>query len=177
MTSLLEQVVEIGDALERSGVPWAFGGGVALAYATNEPRGTRRIDVNVFVPADHAATVFEALPAPVGFSVIDVTAAWNDDRVRLFWEDTPVDVFFAADPFHAEVADRTRSVPFAGRTIRVLCPEDLTVFTAMFDRPEDWVDIAAMVEANSVDLGVASRRLEQLLPGDSRIERLRSLGG
>ena len=49
----------VGAALEQSGIPWAFGGALALAYATSEPRGTRDVDVNVFVSSDHAVDVFE----------------------------------------------------------------------------------------------------------------------
>jgi len=175
MTSLVDQVVAIGEALDASGVPWAFGGALALAYATSEPRGTRDIDVNVFVPSSQARAVFGLLPRGVRHSLADVDAAIQDDQVRLHWDETPVDVFFAADTFHAEVAHRCRSVPFAGHTIRVLCAEDLAVFKAMFDRPKDWVDIATMVEAGSLDIEVAATRLESLLPADARVGRLRDL--
>ena len=62
MTSLVDRIVAICDALDASRLPWALGGALALAYATEEPRGTRDIDVNVFVPATDASTVFAALP-------------------------------------------------------------------------------------------------------------------
>jgi hypothetical protein len=120
--------------------------------------------------------VFGSLPSGVRYSQADVDAAVHDDQVRLFWDATPVDVFFAADEFHHEVAGRCRVVPFAGRSIRVLCPEDLAVFKAMFDRPKDWVDIATMVEAGALDREVAACRLVTLLAGDARVERLRRLG-
>lgn len=173
MTSLVDQVVAISEALDETDIPWAFGGALALAYATNEPRGTRDIDVNVFVPSAQARRVFRALPRGVQHRQHDVDAARRDDQVRLHWDHTPVDVFFAADWFHHEVAGRCRVVPFAGRTIRVLCAEDLAVFKAMFDRPKDWVDIATMVESGSLDLEVTASRLESLLPGDARVQRLR----
>lgn len=176
MTTLVEQVAAIGEALDSSGVPWAFGGALALAYATDEPRGTRDIDVNVFVPSSQARAVFDSLPQGVRYSTADVEAALHDDQVRLFWDATPVDVFFAADEFHDGVASRCRRVPFAGRVVRVLCAEDLAVFKAMFDRPKDWVDIATMVEAGSLDVEVAALRLASLLGDDPRIERLRHVG-
>ena len=176
MTSLVEQVAAVGDALERSGIPWAFGGALALAYATSEPRGTRDIDVNVFVSSDHAVDVFAALPPGVEHSSADVVTSIQQDQVRLFWGETPVDVFFAADDFHLGVANRCRQVPFAGRVIRVLCAEDLAVFKAMFDRPKDWVDIATMVEARTIDVELAAARLASLLGDDARVERLRNLG-
>ena len=177
MTTLVERIVAVCDHLDRAGLPWALGGALALAYATEEPRATRDIDVNVFVPATDAARVFASLPAGVVYGAADVRAAAHDDQVRLWWDDTPVDLFFAADPFHHEVARRCRSVPFAGRTIRVLGAEDLAVFKAMFDRPKDWVDIASMHESCALDLQVAADRLADLLGhDDARITRLRELG-
>jgi hypothetical protein len=177
MTSLVDQVVAVADALEASGLPWAFGGALALAYATHEPRGTRDIDVNVFVPTSRAADVFAAMPVGVHHEPADLMTAEREAQVRLFWERTPVDVFFAADAFHHEVSMRCREVPFAGRSIRVLGAEDLAVFKAMFDRPKDWVDIAAMRGAGSLDAGVAADRLMSLLGDDSRVERLRHIAG
>lgn len=176
MTTLVERIVAVCDHLDRAELPWAIGGALALAYATEEPRATRDIDVNVFVPTTAAKRVFAALPDGVVHGAADVRAAVADDQVRLWWDDTPIDLFFAADPFHAEVDRRCRSVPFAGRTIRVLSAEDLAVFKAMFDRPKDWVDIATMHESRALDLQVAADRLADLLGHDDpRITRLREL--
>ena len=173
MTTLVDRIVAIGDALDRLGVPWAFGGALALAFATEEPRATRDIDVNVFVGVDTVSEVFTGLPAGIGHGRADEVAVRHDGQVRLWWDDTPVDVFFAVDPFHAEVAGRCVQVAFAGSTIRVLAPEDLAVFKAMFDRPKDWVDIATMAECGTVDLGEAARRLAVVLGDDDRVRRLR----
>ena len=173
--TLVERITRICDALDRSGIPWALGGALALAYATREPRGTRDIDVNVFVEASDAARVFAAFPSGVRFGEADITAARNDDQVRLWWDTTPVDVFFAAERFHHDVATRCRTVPFEGRSIRVLCAEDLAVFKAMFDRTKDWADIEAMVDSDAIDLATAADRLERVLGPDTRVERLRGL--
>ena len=62
---------------------------------------------------------------------------------------------------------------FAGRTIAVLGAEDLAVFKAMFDRPKDWVDIAAMAASGMLEPRVAAARLATVLgPGDDRVVRL-----
>lgn len=174
--SLVDRIVAVCDALDHAELPWALGGALALAYATEEPRATRDIDVNVFVPATDAGRVFAALPHGVRHGDADIRAARDAEQVRLFWDDTPVDLFFSADPFHADVARRCRTVPFAGRMIRVLSAEDLAVFKAMFDRPKDWIDIATMHESDAIDLHVAADRLTDLLgPDDPRIARLRSI--
>jgi len=56
------RLLAIHDALESGAIPHAFGGAIALAYCTEEPRGTRDLDVNVFVPPSDAAQVLGLLP-------------------------------------------------------------------------------------------------------------------
>jgi hypothetical protein len=176
MITLPQRVVAVADALDLAGLPWALGGALALAYATEDPRATRDIDVNVFVPASGAAEVLAALPSGVRYDDTDLATARTTEQVRVWWDDTPIDLFFSADPFHEEAAKRSLSVPFEGRSIRVLCAEDLAVFKAMFDRRKDWVDIEAMAEWDTIDLEVAAARLATLLGDDDRVQRLRDLG-
>ena len=152
-------------------MPHAFGGAIALAYCTDDPRGTRDVDVNAFVPADRPQPVLSALPrgvtVPTGTE--DVLAC--DGQVRLRWDDTPVDLFLDG-ALHAQAARGSRVVPFAGRQIRVLGPVELVLFTAWFDRPKDWVDIATVVEAGAVDEARAREQLVALVGRDDpRIER------
>jgi hypothetical protein len=128
MTSLVDRVLVIAAALDDSGIDWAPGSALARAFATEEPRGTRDIDVNVFV-------------------------------------------------LSAQVATRTRRVPFAGSHVNVLSAEDLAVFKALFDRSRDWVDIDEMAAAGALDREVAAERLASLLdPDDPRIARLVATG-
>ena len=91
-------------------------GALALAFHIAEPRGTRDIDVNVFCPPSAAPEAFGSLPADVAWSEADVATAKRDGQVRLFWGETPVDVFFSTSPFHDEAAanderDLCRKVP------------------------------------------------------------------
>ncbi len=48
--TLTERVAALHAALRGAGIPHAFGGALALAFCTAEPRGTQDIDVNVFLP-------------------------------------------------------------------------------------------------------------------------------
>lgn len=144
--SLADRVVSVDGAL--SAVPHAFGGALALAYYA-EPRATIDIDVNLFVPPDRLDDVLGPL-AGLGADVGGrQTAALihRDGQARVWWESTPVDLFFAYDPFHLDAAEGCRSVPFATTTIPILGPEHLIVCKAVFDRPKDWVDIDAMLDA------------------------------
>lgn len=140
------------EALEGAlaGVAHAFGGALALAYYA-EPRATIDIDLNVFVPAARFAEVAAPL-AGLGAAVDDPAveaAVRRDGQVRVLWDRTPVDLFFSYDPFHDAAAAARRRVPFAAGTITVLAPEHLVVCKTIFNRPRDWVDIDAMLEAGT----------------------------
>jgi hypothetical protein len=157
-------------------VPHAFGGAIALGYAVRNPRGTVDIDVNLFLSPDHADDAFAVLPAGVTWTADDLAAVRRDGQVRVFWEQTPIDLFFDTAPFHLQVATNAREVPFESGPIPVLAPNDLTVFKAFFNRAKDWADIEAMAEADSFDLDVVLRWLSDLLGADDeRCTRLRDL--
>ena len=175
MPSLVEKIEAITASLTAAGVPHAFGGALALAYATEEPRGTRDVDVNVFVPPADAEETFRALPADVSWTADDVGDAHRDEQVRLWWDDTPVDVFFAAHEFHLAAGARARTVDFVGHPIRVLAAEDLATFKVLFDRAKDWVDIENMIASGTLDLDMVTAAVEELLGEDQRVDRLRSM--
>jgi len=175
MPTLVEKVVAVARTLGATDIPFAFGGALALAYATEEPRGTRDIDVNVFVAPDDVDRVFESLPAGVRHTAADRRAVARDEQVRLFWDDTPVDLFFAAHEMHHAAAARRRWVDFAGIMIPVLAPIDLAVFKALFDRAKDWVDIETMRDSGTLDTHAAAAAAAELLGDDPRVARLRSM--
>ena len=171
--TLAERIVAIHRALARRRVPHAFGGAVALAYATRDPRGTSDIDVNVFLPADAPERGLRALPDGIDQPEGTAAAIAQSGQTRLWWDGTPVDVFFDYVPVHADAARHRRSVPFAGTKIPVLGPVELAVFKAMFDRTRDWADIEAMVAAETLDLEAVRATLATLVdPGDHRFDRL-----
>lgn len=178
MSSLVDKVVALSAALTGGGVPHAFGGALALAYWTQDPRGTRDIDVNAFVPAATPEPVLAALPPEVVVPAGTAARLAEDGQVRLWWDDTPVDLFLDYAPLHAQAARGSRTVPFAGRQLRVLGPVELVLFKALFDRPKDWVDIAAVVEAGALDADAVRQGLVQLLGADDpRVARWDALAG
>lgn len=176
MTTLVEKVLALDTALDDLDIPHAFGGALALAFHVEEPRATRDIDLNIFLPAEDAASALIALPAPVVWSPDDVAEIERSGQVRIFWDDTPVDLFFVTHPFHDAAAARAERVPFAGRDIPILGAEDLAVFKAFFDRTKDWADIEAMIDAHPLDLHAVIGWIVDLLGGDDhRVARLREL--
>jgi hypothetical protein len=176
MNSLIERLIAIHDALDKAKLPHAIGGAIALGYCIQEPRGTRDLDINIFVSRARADEVFAALPGAVTVTLANVEEVERDGQTRLLWDDMPVDIFLNVLPFHREVAAGVRSVVLAGRTIPVLDCGALTVFKAMFDRGKDWIDIEAMVEHGSIDAEKTAARIEGLDGPDShRARRLRDL--
>ena len=49
------------------------------------------------------------------------------------------------------------------------------MFTALFDRPKDWLDIAAMADARAIDPDAVADVLAGLVGGDERVGHLRAL--
>ncbi len=176
MTTLVEKVVALSEALTAAGVDHAFGGAIALAYCTEDPRGTRDVDVNAFVPASRPQPVLRALPSGICVPPDTADVIARAGQVRLWWDDTPVDLFLDYAPLHEQAARGSRDVPFAGRQIRVLGPVELVLFKALFDRPKDWVDIATVVEADAVERDPVRDGLIALLgQDDARVGRWEAL--
>ncbi len=171
--TLPERVIALHRGLARKRIPHAFGGAIALAYWTLDPRGTSDIDLNVFVPAAESAGALDALPGGVDRPGGTAEAIATDGQIRLWWDETPIDLFFDYVPVHADAARNARTVPFADTRIPVLGPVELAVFKVMFDRTRDWADIEAMVAAKTVDLDAVRTTLATLLESDDpRFTRL-----
>ncbi len=146
--TLAGRVLAIEEALVA--VPHAFGGALALAYYA-EPRSTIDIDLNVFVPAERFADVAAPL-ARLGAATDDPTTeviARRDGQVRVLWDSTPIDLFFAYDAFHESAASARRPVPFADVAIPILAADHLVVCKVIYNRPRDWIDIEAMLGAGA----------------------------
>jgi Fe-S-cluster formation regulator IscX/YfhJ len=143
----------VDSALREAGIPYAFGGAIALAFCTRAARGTTDLDVNIFLAADKAPSVFECLAEQVRWTPEDLAAVKRDEQVRL-WSKTgfAVDLFFAYDDFHTVAGRRVHSVAFGSVEIPVLDCTDLAVFKAMFNRTKDWADIEAALAGGTVDL-------------------------
>ncbi|UUY04487.1 hypothetical protein LRS13_02835 [Svornostia abyssi] len=173
--SLPEKVVAVHDACGGAALGHAFGGALALAYYA-EPRATIDIDLNVFVAAERHAEVADAL-TPLGVEMTgDVAALVRDGQCRWRWGRTPLDLFFAYDPFHDAMRAGARTVPFAQTTIPVLAPEHLTVCKAVFNRPKDWLDIEQIIiGADALDAAEVRDWMRRIVGADD--ERAARLDG
>lgn len=173
-----EKVAQLAVLLERARIPHAFGGALALLY-WSEPRGTVDIDVNVFLPATGFSRVFSVLNGHGIATTPEMEReALDREQVRVAWGGTPVDLFFAYDPFHDSCHERAVVVDFYGQPIRVLTAEDIVIFKTLYNRPKDWADIEQLLSIQGRDLDAAYVRawLDRMLgEGDSARNRLEAL--
>lgn len=165
-SALGARLLGIHTALDTAAIPHAFGGAIALAYWTLEPRGTRDLDVNAFISDRHHADALSAMPPEVTAPAEARIQLARDGQARLWWDDTPVDLFLNTTRAHEDAAGNTRTVEFLGTPIPILSALDLAVFKSMFDRTKDWADIEAMFEARNLDPYALRQRLLSLLPAD-----------
>ena len=177
--ALDEKVVALERAFRAADIPHAFGGAIALAYCAT-PRGTRDIDINLFLPASDLPRVMQVLE-PLGVAPLDARArrhAERDEQIRVAWDSTPLDLFFAYDALHESCAARRREVAFPGQRISILTAEDLAVFKVLFSREKDWRDLGEILLAQGerFDRPYVMGWLERILaPDDERLTRFRAL--
>jgi hypothetical protein len=178
MSGLPQKIIAIHHALASLDIAHAFGGALALAWCTQRARGTIDIDLNVFVTQDRASEVVAGFPAGVAHTDADVVTLEQEGQARLWWDDTPIDVFLNTTDYHQDVARRIRWEPFDGEELPFLACTDLAVFKAFFNRTRDWADLEEMAAAATLDrdrvLGILIRYVG---PADERVQHLHELRG
>lgn len=173
--------VRFGSALEQAGVPYAIGGAIAYGF-WGVPRGTRDLDVNVFLPAEHADLAIDALTA-VGLEIDRETArrtAVERGDARGRHQGVPVDLFFISVPLHESAGRRTVQVTLLDTPIRVLSAEDLAIFKLLFFRGKDVVDVERLVAVQGARLDRAYIRgwlVSCVGEHDERVRRWDAIAG
>lgn len=169
-------MVQLHKSLARRNIPHAFGGALALAWCTQQARGTIDIDINIFISTEEIDLLTSALPKAIVTSEGNLKDLHRDGQTRLMWNDTPLDVFLNTTAFHAQAAQRIRYETFAGLELPFLACRDLAVFKTFFNRTRDWADLEEMHAAGTLDVrAVTTELLEFLGEDDPRIMRLRLL--
>lgn len=173
---LPQKILRIHAVLDKANLPHAFGGALALAWCTRRARGTVDVDINIFVGAEEAEGAVKALPASVQYTRQDIEVLESEGQVRLWWNNTPVDIFLNTTEFHRQASQRVRWEAFAGESIPFLACSDLAIFKAFFNRTKDWADLEEMQAAGTLDLPlVRSVLVKYLGADDERIEKLDKL--
>jgi len=164
----------LADALEGARIPYAVGG--AIAYGLHAPpRATNDVDLNVFVPADGLAAVFDALES--SGAVIDRVPALASARERgdfvAHVSGMRVDVFVPSIALSRSAAARVRRAILLGRPISILSAEDLVLFKLLFFRAKDLSDVERLVlfQENRLDHRyVRDWLVEMVGEDDDRVE-------
>jgi len=176
LSDLIAKLFAIHDSLTEASIAHAFGGAIALAYCTEEPRGTRDLDVNIFIDAAKARSTLACMPDGITVTEDNVAMIERDGQARLNWNGTPVDVFLNNLPLHQAVAAAVVWVPLVGRDIPVLDCASLAIFKAFFDRTKDWADLEAIAQATPEDIDAAAATIADLVGADDpAVQRLESL--
>jgi hypothetical protein len=176
VSELVEKLFTIHDSLTEAGLAHAFGGAIALAYCVEEPRGTRDLDVNIFVDASEAESVLASLPRKIRVRKKDIAKVKRDGQARLDWDGTPIDVFLNNIPLHDAVAAAVVWVQLEGREVPVLDCASLAIFKAFFDRTKDWADLEAIAQATPEDIEEAAATIADLIGEDDPAhQRLKAL--
>jgi hypothetical protein len=176
VSELVDKLFAIHDSLTEAGAAHAFGGAIALAYCVEEPRGTRDLDVNIFVQASEAESILASLPKGVRVRKKDIAKVERDGQARLDWDGTPIDVFLNNVPLHDAVAASVVWVQLQGRDVPVLDCASLAIFKAFFDRTKDWADLEAIAQATPEDIDAAAATISELIgEDDPAVKRLESL--
>jgi len=144
--SFLDKVISIDKALQDANVPFGVSGAIALSNYVREYRGTDDIDIGVFLPVEEGLEILNILSG-LGASTddIDLDIVRRGEWVKVYWDDTPVDIFFASTEVGRRGAETTRPGNFAGTQIPIVSAEVLMFFKMGFNRGQDWLDIRAML--------------------------------
>lgn len=149
MTDLTTVIHDLVDVFDGMGLPYAIMGGIAVR-AHGIPRPTYDVDFTLAVPRDRLAALFDAItdrgytiPDQYGGGWVDTVGGMPLVKVRLFLEGRGVDadIFLVETAFQQEVIDRRVSSTIEGRSVWLVSPEDLILFTLVASRPRDLIDV------------------------------------
>ncbi len=176
MRSFNEKVVWLVERLRKHGIPFAVGGAIALGYYTRDPRGTRDIDINIFVTSDTLDLVAAALSPNVAISDDQRMRILRDDQVRLRWDDVPVDLFFSSIPLHSAMLKRINCESFDGVELPILSVTDIVICKSIFAREKDWVDIKTVLGHPALDKHEVDYWVEDVCgSGSSQLRKWRNV--
>lgn len=138
--------VEVYEALSRARMSCAIGGAIALGFH-GEPRGTKDVDLDVFIGAERYEELFDVLER--AGCVVDRDRCRVEARegrtIVVSKDGFRIDVFVPTIPFYAEAEATRVVVTLRGREVAILSAEALCVFKLLFFRPKDLLDLEKVV--------------------------------
>ena len=164
MNDELHRLLAAAPALEfATGIKVVVIGGIARGNWA-QPRNTD--DVDVLVDTDQLQPFIDAA-AQVGLVTVpsEIMALALAEMTRLRLPEHPsgpvhLDVIAACHPFYRRVIERSTQVTMGALTFRVASAEDIILLKLLADRPQDRVDVAAIVDAQRGALDLVVMRAE-----------------
>lgn len=150
LKSLEKILFETIDVVEKSGIPYALIGGVAVK-SMGRPRVTH--DIDLFVRPDDATRILEVLEAH-GFISQKRDPFW---LFKAWKENILVDIIFKSSGdiyFDEEVQSHVRRCNYLGRYVNSISPEDFLVIKAAAHQehnPHHWHDALAVLKQGNLD--------------------------
>ncbi len=150
LPSLEKILFEAIEIVEASDIPYALIGGVAVKNL-GRPRVTH--DIDLFVRPDDADKVLQVLEAK-GFTSQKRDPFW---LFKAWRENILVDVIFKSSGdiyFDEEMRSHVRRMPYLGRSINSISPEDFIVIKAAAHQehnPHHWHDALAVLKQGNLD--------------------------
>lgn len=157
LTTLNRTLEAAIEAVEESGIPYALIGGVA-AKELGRPRVTH--DIDLFVRPDDAEKVLQVL-GEREFHIEKRDPFW---LYKAWREEVLVDVIFKSSGdiyFDEEVRAHVRRIPYHGKFINAISPEDFIIIKAAAhqeDNPHHWHDALAVITQGNLDWEYLLRR-------------------
>jgi len=148
--SLRHALGDLANALAEAEAPAAVMGAVAASLLAR-PRLTRDIDVLADV-SEKTWPAFLAAMAQHGFESRSAAPLEFAESLRVFpLQHTPsgvnLDVVLAQLPYERGVLARAEKRAAGPVEVTVVSPEDLIIMKAVANRPRDWADVEAVIEA------------------------------
>lgn len=171
----LEAGLQIAEAFDRAGIPYALGG--ALAYGIwAVPRATVDVDVNVFVEEGRLGEVCAALGS-LGIEADAGRAAAASRQQGMYvtrFGPFRIDLFTPSIEFSWEALRTRVGRTVEGKPVWFLSAEAIAVFKLLFFRGKDIVDLERLVAVRGADLDVEYVRghiVEMMGENDERVSR------
>lgn len=146
---LISVALELVSALENAGIEYALGG--ALAYGFwGEPRGTKDIDVSVFLELQGLDRVFGVLET-LGAKTDREEQRRQASETGMFVAHLHryrVDVFIPDIPLYDTARSRRFRANLGGKPVFVWSAEDIALFKLLYFRPKDLLDLEKLIVIN-----------------------------
>lgn len=152
---------DLAEVLRRRRLKWYVFGAQAASYY-GHPRMTEDVDVTVRVPEGRLRGLIAALgKATFAPRVDDVETFVARARVIPFFHrrtSMPLDLVLAADGLEEQFIERAIVVDLGGVEVPILSPEDVIITKVIAARPQDLLDVRAILDVRRATLDLSRVR-------------------